>query len=82
MSADAPTAAVAAPESPEDLDVFVKELIDNMQTRFNRLSDQIIGRIDDMGGKIDALEQSINELMDQAGVESTSSESATKSNAK
>ena len=35
------------------------------QTRFNRLSDQIIGRIDDMGGKIDALEQSINELMDQ-----------------
>jgi heat shock factor-binding protein 1 len=49
------------------------------QIRFNRLSDTIVGRIDDMGAKIDELEKSLNELMDQAGVESTPSESVTKS---
>jgi hypothetical protein len=32
-----------------------------------------------MGAKIDELEKSLNELMDQAGVESTPSESVTKS---
>ncbi|KAL7485472.1 hypothetical protein ACHAW6_011083, partial [Cyclotella cf. meneghiniana] len=60
-------------ESPEDLDVFVKELMDNMQTRFSRLSDTILGRIDDMGSKIDDLEKTISELMDQAGIEPTAS---------
>jgi hypothetical protein len=30
-----------------------------------------VGRIDDIGAKIDELEKSLNELMDQAGVEST-----------
>ena len=39
------------------------------QTRFSRLSDTILGRIDDMGSKIDDLEKSIAELMDQAGIE-------------
>ena len=82
-------------DSPEDLDVFVKELMDNMvcwkgyqsthfisnnflfssflskQSRFSRLSDTILGRIDDMGSKIDDLEKSIGELMDQAGIEPT-----------
>ena len=40
------------------------------QTRFNRLSDTIVGRIDDMGAKIDELEKSINDLMEQTGAES------------
>ena len=31
-----------------------------------------MGRIDDMGSKIDELENSINDLMDQAKIESTS----------
>lgn len=39
------------------------------QTRFTRLSDTILNRIDDMGSKIDDLEKSIADLMDQAGVE-------------
>lgn len=52
------------------------------QTRFNRLSDSIVGRIDDMGAKIDELEKSLNDLMDQAGVESTPSDSLEKSDAK
>ena len=33
------------------------------------MSDKIVGRIDDMGSKIDELEKSIAELMQQAGVE-------------
>mmetsp|Transcript_26483 Transcript_26483/g.47984 ORF Transcript_26483/g.47984 Transcript_26483/m.47984 type:complete len:95 (-) Transcript_26483:250-534(-) len=65
-------------DTPEDLDIFVKELMDNMQTRFNRLSDTIVGRIDDMGSKIDDLEKSINDLMDQAGTEETPSGSLKK----
>jgi hypothetical protein len=35
-----------------------------------------------MGAKIDELEKSLNELMDQAGVESIPSDSGTKSDAK
>ena len=35
------------------------------------MSDKIVGRIDDMGSKIDELERSIAELMQQAGVEPT-----------
>mmetsp|Transcript_29282 Transcript_29282/g.46022 ORF Transcript_29282/g.46022 Transcript_29282/m.46022 type:complete len:82 (+) Transcript_29282:189-434(+) len=58
-------------DGPEDLDNFVKELMDNMQTRFNRLSDNILDRVDTMGSKIDQLEKSINELIDEAGIETT-----------
>lgn len=82
MVQDTSSSAIADPigmDSPEDLDVFVKELMDNMQTRFNRLSDTIVGRIDDMGVKIDELEKSVNELMDQTGAELTPSDSLAKS---
>mmetsp|Transcript_28587 Transcript_28587/g.40828 ORF Transcript_28587/g.40828 Transcript_28587/m.40828 type:complete len:95 (-) Transcript_28587:247-531(-) len=58
-------------DGPEDLDNFVKELMDNMQTRFNRLSDNILDRVDTMGSKIDQLEKSINELIDEAGIETS-----------
>ena len=40
-----------------------------MQTRFQQMSDTIIGRIDEMGTRIDDLEKSIADLMEQAGVE-------------
>ena len=39
------------------------------QTRFQQMSDSIIGRIDEMGTRIDDLENSIGELIQQAGVE-------------
>ena len=39
------------------------------QSRFQQMSDSIIGRIDEMGTRIDDLEQSIGELIQQAGVE-------------
>ena len=40
-----------------------------MQGRFQTMSDQIVARIDDMGGRVDDLEKSIGELMAQAGIE-------------
>ena len=39
------------------------------QTRFQQMSDSIIGRIDEMGSRIDDLEKSIGDLIQQAGLE-------------
>lgn len=39
------------------------------QTRFQTMSEAIIGRIDEMGNRIDDLEKSIGELMSQAGID-------------
>lgn len=41
----------------------------NVQDKFQCMSEQIINRIDDMGTRIDDLEKSISDLMTQAGVE-------------
>lgn len=35
------------------------------QQKFEHMSDQIIGRLDDMGKRVDDLEKNINELMQQ-----------------
>jgi len=57
------------PENSQDLTVFVQSLLQQMQGRFGQMSDAIIGRIDEMGNRIDDLEKSIGDLMAQAGVE-------------
>ena len=67
--ADEESSTVATNESPQDLTVFVKTLLEQMQERFETMSDQIVGRIDEMGSRIDDLEKSIAELMEQAGVD-------------
>lgn len=36
-----------------------------MQGRFTHMSEAILGRIDEMGSRIDELENTIGELMDQ-----------------
>ena len=59
-------------EDTEDLTVFVQGLLQQMQTRFQQMSDTIIGRIDEMGTRIDDLEKSIADLMEQAGVDDKS----------
>mmetsp|Transcript_19907 Transcript_19907/g.28616 ORF Transcript_19907/g.28616 Transcript_19907/m.28616 type:complete len:81 (+) Transcript_19907:93-335(+) len=59
----------ATPETSQDLTIFVQNLLEQMQNRFNQMSSTIIGRIDEMGSRIDDLERSIAELMDQAGIE-------------
>ena len=47
----------------------VQSLLEQMQGRFQEMSDSIIGRIDEMGSRIDDLENSISDLMQEAGVE-------------
>mmetsp|Transcript_46566 Transcript_46566/g.104685 ORF Transcript_46566/g.104685 Transcript_46566/m.104685 type:complete len:86 (+) Transcript_46566:93-350(+) len=53
----------------QDLTLFVQNLLKEMQSRFQTMSDSIINRIDDMGSRIDDLEKSISELIQEAGVE-------------
>lgn len=48
----------------------------SQQTRFQTMSNAIIGRIDEMGGRIDDLEKSIGELMAQAGIEEEADKAA------
>ena len=56
-------------QQAEDLTVFVQNLLNQMQTRFQQMSEAILGRIDEMGNRIDELEQSIGELMEDAAIE-------------
>eukprot|EP00296_Roombia_truncata_P005209 JP442057.1.p1 GENE.JP442057.1~~JP442057.1.p1 ORF type:complete len:86 (+),score=20.15 JP442057.1:27-284(+) len=57
------------PQNTQDLTIFVQNLLQQMQGRFQDMSDAIINRIDEMGGRIDDLEKSVGELMTQAGIE-------------
>lgn len=63
------SAAEPVPENAADLTIFVQNLLEQMQQRFNQMSSTIINRIDDMGSRIDDLEKSIGDLMTQAGIE-------------
>jgi heat shock factor-binding protein 1 len=58
----------SSPQGTQELTVFVQNLLQQMQSRFQDMSDTIIKRIDDMGTRIDDLEKSISELMAQAGI--------------
>ncbi|KAG5182212.1 heat shock factor-binding protein 1 [Tribonema minus] len=53
----------------EDLIEFVQGVLEQMQTRFQQMSDTIIGRVDEMGARLDDLEKSIADLMEATGVE-------------
>ena len=41
-------------------------MLNQMQNRFTTMSDSIVKRIDEMGGRIDDLEKSISELVNEA----------------
>ncbi|KAL2345404.1 hypothetical protein Fmac_006689 [Flemingia macrophylla] len=60
-------------QSTADMTAFVQNLLQQMQIRFQTMSDSIIAKIDDMGNRIDELEQNINELRAEMGVESSPS---------
>jgi heat shock factor-binding protein 1 len=64
------------PQGTQELTAFVQNLLQQMQTRFQEMSDAIITRIDEMGARIDDLEKSIADLMQQAGVEEGDSAAA------
>jgi len=58
-----------ADQEHQDLTLFVQNLLKEMQSRFQTMSDAIINRIDDMGTRIDDLEKSIQELIVETGAE-------------
>ncbi|KAL0762564.1 hypothetical protein Bca101_078715 [Brassica carinata] len=58
-------------QSTADMTAFVQNLLQQMQSRFQTMSDSIITKNDDMGGRINELEQSINDLRAEMGVEGT-----------
>lgn len=49
----------------QDLAVFIRSLLEQMTGRFNHMSTNIINRMDEMESRIDDLEKSIAELMQQ-----------------
>ena len=56
-------------EHEQDLNLFVSDLLDQMTSKFEHMGKSILSRIDDMGDRIDTLEQSITDLLDVQGVE-------------
>ncbi|CAI0467427.1 unnamed protein product [Linum tenue] len=79
-------------QSTADMTAFVQNLLQQMQSRFQTMSDSIITKniltyslvildrnaLDDMGGRIDELERSINDLRAEMGVEGSPSPSTPK----
>jgi len=53
-------------KASEDTAKAVQQLMETMSARFQQLSDKIIGRIDEMGNRIDDLERSIAVLMKES----------------
>ncbi|XP_021291293.1 heat shock factor-binding protein 1 [Herrania umbratica] len=62
-------------QSTGDMTAFVQNLLQQMQSRFQTMSDSIIMKIDEMGSRIDELEQSINDLRAEMGAENSPSPS-------
>ena len=60
-------------QSPADMTAFVQNLLQQMQSRFQTMSESIITKIDEMGSRIDELEHSINELRAEMGIEGSPS---------
>ncbi|XP_018811503.1 heat shock factor-binding protein-like [Juglans microcarpa x Juglans regia] len=60
-------------QNTADMTVFVQNLLEQMQSRFQQMSESIVTKIDDMGSRINELEQSINDLRAEMGVEGSPS---------
>ncbi len=56
--------------SAAELTNLVQQMLTQMQSRFQSMSDTIIGRIDEMGSRIDELEKSIADLVQEAQTDS------------
>eukprot|EP00249_Psilotum_nudum_P010518 c22583_g2_i1 orf=381-647(-) len=63
-------------QNTADLTAFVQNLLQQMQARFQTMSDSIISKIDEMGSRIDDLEKSIGDLTKEMGAEIPSTISA------
>ncbi|CAN6988454.1 unnamed protein product [Brassica rapa subsp. trilocularis] len=84
LTSDGHDSEDATKQSTADMTAFVQNLLQQMQSRFQTMSDSIITKnilsffiinsiysLDDMGGRINELEQSINDLRAEMGVEGT-----------
>ncbi|KAK7139009.1 hypothetical protein R3I93_016204 [Phoxinus phoxinus] len=54
-------------KAAKDLSAMVETTMQQLQSRFQNLSDQIISKMDEMGTRIDDLENNVADLMTQAG---------------
>lgn len=59
-----------------ELTQLVQSMLTQMQQRFQTMSDTIIGRIDEMGNRIDDLEKSIADLVQEAQSDSADAAAA------
>lgn len=53
-------------DNANELTQLVQNVLSQMQQRFQSMSDNIVGRIDEMGKRIDDLEASIADLVNEA----------------
>eukprot|EP00547_Thalassionema_nitzschioides_P006613 CAMPEP_0194211634 /NCGR_PEP_ID=MMETSP0156-20130528/10773_1 /TAXON_ID=33649 /ORGANISM="Thalassionema nitzschioides, Strain L26-B" /LENGTH=85 /DNA_ID=CAMNT_0038939253 /DNA_START=84 /DNA_END=338 /DNA_ORIENTATION=+ len=64
----------SASSSPE-LTIFVQDMLDQMNLKFTNMGDSIMGRMNEMSTRMDELEHSISDMMNQAGMESSAGSS-------
>lgn len=57
-------------DNANELTQLVQQMLTQMQSRFQSMSDNIINRIDEMGTRIDDLEKSIADLVQEAQADS------------
>ncbi|MBN3295332.1 heat shock factor-binding protein 1-like protein 1 [Amia ocellicauda] len=61
--------AESNPKTTQDLSDYMETMMQNLQSKFQAMSDQIVSRMDEMGNRINALEKNVADLMTQAGME-------------
>ena len=64
---DLPSGANKRSES-QDLNIFVKEMLEDIETKFVNTGESIMGRLDEMSKKMDVLDNNISDLMEEAGL--------------
>ncbi|KAJ3862307.1 MAG: heat shock factor binding protein 1-domain-containing protein [Lentinula lateritia] len=58
-----PTMGVTNISSPHELTAFVETLLEQLDTKFDEMSSQILDRMDQMSTRVDALESSIQDII-------------------
>ncbi|KAG7444721.1 uncharacterized protein BT62DRAFT_1007751 [Guyanagaster necrorhizus] len=59
----APAGAVKDISSPHELTAFVETLLENLDAKFDEMSTQILDRMSQMSTRVDALEASIQDII-------------------
>jgi heat shock factor-binding protein 1 len=53
-------------QSAAEANAYVQQLVQQVQRRFEDMSQGIVSRLDDMGGKLDELEKSVADILERA----------------